>query len=214
MCRIRSTRIRIGPCCSGRAAGKLRMADVLRVPLKNGNEVRPVSGRKDILSGAVFAVFDGLYLYFCGDIEPFVGKGTTPLNNQFIPYFWGGFMLLLSVMLIVRGLRQSRRAAGRRQTEAAPEKGSAGMAAANWICGNREVILSFAVLFLYILLLGRVGFVIMTALFLTAEILILTPREKRRYAAAAAAGIIVSALLYFIFGRTLHILLPAGIFSF
>lgn len=172
-----------------------------------------MSGRKDILSGAVFAVLDGLYLYFCGDIEPFVGKGTTPLNNQFIPYFWGGFMMLLSVMLIMRGLRQFRREKQGRREEA-EKKSASGSAAAGWICENREVILSFSALFLYILLLGRVGFVIMTALFLTAEILILTPREKRRYAAAAAAGVIVSVLLYFIFGKTLHILLPVGIFSF
>lgn len=172
-----------------------------------------MNGKKDILSGSVVAVLDGIYLYLCGGIEPFRGKGTTPLTNQFIPYFWGSALMLLSVLLILRGVRQVRKQ-GKKSAEGPREKRSAAAVCMGWISDNREVIASFACLFLYILLLKKIGFVIMTALFLTVETLILTPREKRNYLLSVLLGIGMSAALYFIFGKTLHILLPVGIFSF
>ena len=76
------------------------------------------------------------------------------------------------------------------------------------------MILSFFVLFMYIFLLEKIGFIIMTALFLVAEINLLTPKEKRNYILSLAVGIGVSILLYCIFNKALHILLPTGIFGF
>lgn len=169
-----------------------------------------MNGKKDIVSGSIFVVLDAIYLILCGTIEPFTGKGTPPMTNQFIPYFWGGFMMLLSIMLVVRGVKQQKKAGK------VPGKEPAKMGArvAHHISENREVILSFTALFLYIGLLEKIGFVIMTVLFLSAEILILTPKEKRNYLLAVVTGIVGSGVLYFVFGKTLHILLPAGIFSF
>lgn len=119
-------------------------------------------------------------------------------------------MMLLSIMLVVRGVKQQKKAGK------VPGKEPAKMGArvAHHISENREVILSFTALFLYIGLLEKIGFVIMTVLFLSAEILILTPKEKRNYLLAVVTGIVGSGVLYFVFGKTLHILLPAGIFSF
>lgn len=170
-----------------------------------------MNGKNDVKTGAIFVVLDSLYLYFCGDIQPFTGKGTTPLTNRFIPYFWGIFMMVLSIALILRGLGQMKRA-GKTEKGETQEKTKRSMV--EWIVENREVLMSFAALFFYILLMEKIGFVIMTFLFLTAEILILTPKKDRNVLAAAITGVVVSALLYFIFGKTLHILLPVGIFSF
>ena len=41
-----------------------------------------MNSKKDILSGLVFAIGDSFYLYFCKDIVPFTGKGTTPFRTS------------------------------------------------------------------------------------------------------------------------------------
>lgn len=170
--------------------------------------------KRDLWAGSVFAAFDGLYLYFCGDIEPFTGKGTAPLTNRFMPYLLGGCMMLLSVLLILRALKQMKR---ERAASTAKQTGEASAKDKDWLAPlfeNGEVIASFLTLFLYILLMEKIGFVIMTAVFLTVEISILTPKENRKYGLAGIIGVILSVILYFVFGKTLHILLPPGIFHF
>lgn len=167
-----------------------------------------MNSKKDILSGLVFAIGDSFYLYFCRDIVPFTGKGTTPLTNQFMPLLWGSLMMVLSLTLILRGVCQLHKDAGEQKRE------SSELSPTRRIVEYREVILSFFVLFMYIFLLEKIGFIIMTALFLVAEINLLTPKEKRNYILSLAVGIGVSILLYCIFNKALHILLPTGIFGF
>ena len=162
--------------------------------------------RRDLAAGIVLAILDAGYLHFCGEVRPFTGKGATPLTNQFMPYFWGTVLMILSIVLIIRAVIREKTAG----TGSGTKQGR-GISLRESILENREVILSFAALFFYILLMKNIGFLIMTAIFVPVEILILTQKEKRNYPAAIAAGVITAVLLSFIFGRVLHILLPAGI---
>ena len=75
----------------------------------------------------------------------------------------------------------------------------------------REVILSFLFLLIYILLLQPVGFIIMSALFIFAEAMVLTPKEKRKPLIAAIVCIVAAVIVDFAFVNLLHVLLPAGI---
>lgn len=162
----------------------------------------------DIVPGIVLAAFSLFYLANIPQIKVFEGLGATPLNNHFVPYLWGSILLVLSLWLIVRGLGKRKKflAAGGEVTKfdlkAALSK-------------YREVIASFVCLTIYVALMDAVGFVIMTIVYLFAQILILTPREnwKKNYVPAAITAVVCGVVLYIIFREMLNVLLPVGILS-
>ena len=160
----------------------------------------------DIVPGAVIAVFSLLYLSQVPSIQAFEGLGSTPLDNHFVPYLWGGVLLFLGLWLVSRGAIKFKRfkAAG-----GEAKKNSLGAA----IAEKREVIASFVALVIYVGLMDLVGFVIMTVLYTFAQILILTPREKwkKNFVPAGIVALVAGFLLYYLFKVQLNVLLPAGI---
>lgn len=162
--------------------------------------------KMDIIPGIVIAVFSIGYLAMIPSIQTFTGLGSTPLTNHFVPYLWGGFLLVLSLWIIARGLRKRRKylAEGGKI-----EKTSFGDA----LMERREVVASFVSLALYVGLMDLVGFVIMTILYVFVQILILTPRDKwgKTYVPAAITAVVSGGLLFYVFRYLLNVLLPVGI---
>lgn len=160
----------------------------------------------DIIPGIVIALFSIAYLAMVPGIATFTGLGSTPLTNHFVPYLWGGALLVLSLWIIVRGLRKRKKylAEGGKI-----EKTSIKDA----LIEKREVVASFIALTLYVALMGPVGFVITTIVYVFAQILILTPREKwkKSYVPAAITAVVTGILLFYIFRYLLNVLLPVGI---
>ena len=103
--------------------------------------------RLDIIPGTVIFIFSIWYLLNIPGIPTFTGLGATPLTNHFVPYLWGGAMLVLSLWLIVRGMkkRKAYKAEG-----GVTQKNS--MIAA--LVEKREVVVSFVALGLYVGPLG------------------------------------------------------------
>lgn len=164
--------------------------------------------KKNLFPGIVLSLFSAGYIIYATQIEVFTGSGSTPLSARFIPYLWGGCLLLLSIILIFRGIKQRKEAV---------EKGTIEKKSVN-LAGlfkeHYEVILTFIFLAIYIALMESVGFLIMTILFLFGEILILTPKDKRNYIITAIVAIVFSFGIDFIFVRLLNVMLPLGIFGF
>ncbi len=162
--------------------------------------------KMDIIPGTVILIFSLWYLSGIHKIPMFTGLGASPLTNHFVPYLWGGALLFLSALLTLRGLNKYRlyRAAG-----GDAQKGS--FAAA--LFEKREVVASFIALALYVGLMGLCGFVPTTILYVFAQILILTPAERRQknVIPAAITAIITGCLLFYIFRYVLNVLLPIGI---
>ncbi len=160
----------------------------------------------DLIPGFVIAVFSLWYLSLVPGIQTFTGLGSTPLTNHFVPYLWGTFLLVLALWLIIRGFR--KRSAFIKEG-GVPQKFDLKAG----IDDKREVILSFVVLTLYVALMGPIGFVPMTILYLFAQILILTPQKnwKKTYVPALITAVICACLFYFIFRYKLNVLLPQGI---
>lgn len=160
----------------------------------------------DIAPGVVITVFSLLYLSQVPGIQGFNDLGSTPLDNHFVPYLWGGALLFLGLWLIGRGYAKLKKF---KAEGGVPKKFDLG----NAILEKREVIISFVALSIYVGLMELVGFVIMTILYTFAQILILTPREKWRknYIPAAIVGIITGVFLYYIFRIQLSVLLPSGV---
>ena len=165
--------------------------------------------RTNIVAGSALALFAAVYFYFSFDIKPFSGLGATPLDSTFIPRLWGACLFLLSLSLVVRGFRERKRnsyADGRTDTD----KGSF---AAAWR-DNYEVILTFLSIFIYTALLGRIGFLIMSALYIFFQTVILSPPKKRNYKVAAVIAVVASTAIDFLFVELLSVLLPKGILGF
>lgn len=162
--------------------------------------------KMDIIPGIVIAVFSIGYLAMIPGIQTFTGLGSTPLTNHFVPYLWGGFLLVLSLWIIARGLRKRRKylAEGGKIEKTALKDA---------LMERREVVASFVSLALYVGLLDLVGFVIMTILYVFVQILILTPRDKwgKTYVPAAITAVVSGGLLFYVFRYLLNVLLPVGI---
>lgn len=162
----------------------------------------------DIIPGIVIAVFSIAYLAMIPSIQTFTGLGSTPLTNHFIPYLWGGALLVLGLWITVRGFRKRKKylAEGGKI-----EKTSIKDA----LMEKREVVASFVALTLYVALMGPIGFAITTIVYVFVQILILTPREnwKKTYVPAAITAVVAGVLLFYIFRYVLNVLLPVGILS-
>jgi hypothetical protein len=164
--------------------------------------------QKNIIAGAVLAVFSAVVLLLSLNIPTFTGLGAAPLGSAFIPRLWGGSLGLLSLSLFFRGLRE--RTVYVRTGKVIPIS----FKLSKFCQENREVILTFVIIAIYTALIGIVGFIIMSALYLFAQILILTPPDKRNFPVASIISIVTSVLLDFVFVSLLHVLLPRGIFGF
>lgn len=162
----------------------------------------------DIIPGIVLAVFSIAYLSMIPGIQTFTGLGATPLTNHFVPYLWGGVLLVLSLWIIARGFRKRKKylAEGGKIEKTSLKAG---------LMEKREVVASFIALGLYVGLMGVVGFAITTILYVFVQILILTPREKwkKNYIPAAITAVIAGVVLFYIFRYMLNVLLPVGILS-
>jgi putative tricarboxylic transport membrane protein len=162
--------------------------------------------KMDIIPGIVIALFSIGYLALIPSIQTFTGLGSTPLTNHFVPYLWGGSLLVLSLWIIARGFR--------RRKKYLAEGGSIKKTSLkDALLERREVVASFAALTLYVGLMDLVGFVIMTVLYVFAQILILTPRENwgKTYVPAAITAAVSGGLLFYVFRYLLNVLLPVGI---
>ena len=165
--------------------------------------------RTNIAAGSTIAILSVLYLYFSFDIVPFKGLGATPLDATFIPRFWGTCLFLLSISLLARGFRERRIIL---KNGKKPETGQSSLK--NFFYSNYEVILTFTAIGIYTLLLGLVGFTIMSALYIFFQILLLTPADKRNYKAAVIIAAPAAVIIDYMFVRLLSVLLPKGILGF
>lgn len=165
--------------------------------------------KKNLIPGVVLAGFSTAYLIGSCWIKPFTGLGATPLDNRFVPRLWGGMLLLLSLILIWRGVKQRKE-----EIEKNGGKVSAGKNLLELCKENFEVIASFAALAVYTALMEPVGFLISTALYLYGEILILSRPEKRNYVLPAIVAVMVAVVVDLVFVRFLSVMLPTGIFGF
>jgi len=161
--------------------------------------------KMNMIAGGVIFAFALAYFIMTWQIANFRGLGAPPIDAKFVPRLWGGLLMLLSLIVFLRGLIEYiklRKAKKLVKSEESIVKRA---------IDTREVILTFAALFIYILLLQPVGFIIMSALYIFAECMILTPREKRKLILAAIIGVVSAVLVDFVFVEFLHVLLPAGI---
>ncbi len=62
--------------------------------------------KKNLIPGIVLTIFSIIYLVLTSQIKKFSGLGSDPLGARAIPYLWGISLLVLSLILVVRGIKQ------------------------------------------------------------------------------------------------------------
>ncbi|MFC2638178.1 MAG: tripartite tricarboxylate transporter TctB family protein [Mitsuokella sp.] len=160
--------------------------------------------KSDLMTGIAGAVFSGFYLVQATTVKVFGGAATAGVNAQTVPKIWGGCLLALSLVLIVRALLAMRK---EKETKGLREILEA-------IRHRREVVYTFVLLILYAALMRPVGFILTSIAYILLQIWVLTPLEKRsRRVLGIAAGLAVffSISLYFVFTKYLMVMLPPGI---
>lgn len=162
--------------------------------------------RKDLIPGIVLFIFSVLYLLLSCQIEIFTGSGATPLDARFAPRFWGSILLILSAMLIYRGIKKKNELDEYDKSEKLTLKEK--------IYNSREVFLTFGSLTIYILGLEPVGFILMTILYIFVQIMILTEKQQRNYKAAIILAVPSAVIIDYVFVRMLNVMLPSGILGF
>ena len=161
--------------------------------------------KMNMATGGVLFAFGLGYFILSWQIAAFKGLGAPPIDARFVPRMWGVLLMVLSALVFLRGLREylSLKKAGKLDA-----KGN-GLVA--WVANNREVVLTFLCLLIYIALLKPVGFIIMSAAYIFAESLVLTPKGRRKPALVLAIAIVAAVIVDYIFVNLLHVLLPSGI---
>lgn len=162
----------------------------------------------DIIPGIVLMLFSIGYLAMIPSIVEFKGMGATPLTNRFVPYLWGGALLVLSVWILIRGLRKRKKFLAEGGQIKKTPLGAV-------LKEYREVVASFVALAIYVGLMNFLGFAISTALYVFAQIIILTPKKKWKETVlpAVITAVLTGGVLFYIFRYLLNVLLPIGILS-
>lgn len=154
---------------------------------------------KDLILGIVMLLFSGFYLYNARQIKTRPKLTPSYASAQIMPILLGVLLAALSVICIIQGIRKMKSASGAEEKKAPMDRGDL-----------IAVVLTFAVIIGYILILPMLGFCLATIIFLFLQMLILAPAEKRNYLLFAIVAVVFTAIVFVAFRIGLSQLLPRG----
>ena len=122
---------------------------------------------------------------------------------------------LLAILLCLLGALQTLSAIGNRARPAAESDADAPEQTSASVVEPLTVPKTLGLILIYVVLLGPVGFPIMTALYLYLQFIVLTPvNQKVRHLPYAAIAVVTPAVIYLLFREAFDLLLPAGLLNF
>ncbi|MDY0287186.1 MAG: tripartite tricarboxylate transporter TctB family protein [Sphaerochaeta sp.] len=153
------------------------------------------------LVGALFLlVLAILYLLGANTIHIYKGAGASSVGSAFYPRVLGWLLLGLCSIQVFTVLKQMK-------AKTVEENEEASENLPNYI----TILLTIVSTGVYIALLEPIGFLIMSALYVFALILILSPKKKRKLVFAALLSLTSSIIIYFLFVKGFSLVLPSGI---
>lgn len=147
---------------------------------------------RELIGGTVFFIFAAVYFVMALQIPEF---NDGFVSSDAMPKIYGIILMVLSAIQIFAALRLPK----------TKEDEKAGFVLIP------EVVITFAFLILYVLLLKPLGFVISTIIFLLGMITLFTPKEKRSVIRIILISVIFSVVVYWLFAKVLTLSLPQGI---
>lgn len=148
----------------------------------------------ELILGAIILILGIVYFFLTNNLPSKEG-----IDSRFLPYILSGFLFLLSIIQINRGIKFIKH-----EIEE-DEK----------VTGDYLTFMkSLVAIILYIGMLNILGFIIATIIFLFFQFTILTPnRLKANYLLYIIISIVTSLLVYYLFRYGLNLVLPRGIFN-
>ncbi len=180
---------------------------------------------REALIGIGFFVFGLIYFALSFTIDSYAGYGgSSVVDSKFMPQFVGILLMILGVLQAVSAYKDTRRKEKTKadtaqdvpRTQVEVESDQINISdydddAASRGADNKSLVLIFAFLLIYLALMTVLGFILSTALYLIATMLLLTPKEKRNIPLMLTITVVVSVGVYFLFVEGLSLILPAGI---
>ncbi len=164
--------------------------------------------KKNLLSGGALLLFCFFSWVQSLKIKVAQGAGVSGISSRAMPQALIIAIAALSVLLIAREVIAAP-AESRRIPSFSVEKALG--ACVTFFKDNYEVLISFGLLALFIILLKSLGFIAAATVFLMSEMFILTPIGKGKYVKMALLSIFCAFFIYFLFVRLLNVYLPAGL---
>ncbi len=153
---------------------------------------------RDIYAGALLLTF-GIFFLITARLLP--TNADTLVDPGTMPTLMGSLLSLLGVIILWQGMQAVLHRLPERENAAVHKHYSL-------------LICSLLLLFFYILLWQRIGFLVMTVLYLFAQTSIFCPksrRSRRRLILFAAIALVTTALIWVIFSVGFHLTLPRGV---
>jgi len=128
-------------------------------------------------------------------------RGT--IDATFVPFLLSGSIYILGIIQTVSSLpKQKKQSVSKtEQKDSSTQK-----------VDTATVIKTIILIVIYIALLDKIGFVIMSAVYLFAQFIVLTPvSKKRNYLLYAIVAISSSVIIYVIFRYVFDLMLPGGL---
>lgn len=144
--------------------------------------------RADLLTGVALLTLAAIY--YAQSLHIVRGFASDRLGPAFFPRLLAGTLTVLAIILIVRA------GSGRSDPAPLPQTRTAQLASL------------IGLLVAYAVLMPHVGFLIATPVLLGAVVWLL---GLRAWGALVGTALGMTAALYFLFGRALHVLLPTGL---
>ncbi len=163
---------------------------------------------KDLITGLAVFFLSLFYLINIRSVRVFTGAGATAINARTIPLIEGSLLMLLSVIMLIRYGINARR--GGYVSESGKEDSLDGQP----LRIRMAVPLTLCLLLIYVLAIGRLGFVLTSIIYLFFQIIILSPNGKIRVPFAAVIAVIAPVIIYLVFVYLLNVPLPRGIMPF
>jgi len=154
---------------------------------------------KDLILGIFMLAFGAAYTFYAQQIKilKINMKHASYAGPRLIPTMLGCLLMFLALCCIYQGIKKMRKHDGaKEQMDKA---------------GTMAVILTFACIVGYIMLLPMLGFCLSTMIYLFLQMLVMAPKEKRNYLLFAIVTVVFTAFVFVAFRMGLNQLLPRGI---
>ena len=152
---------------------------------------------RDLILGVVTLLLGGFYMYFATQIKTRPKLTPSYSSSQVIPRLLGILLIILSVLLIIQGIRKLK----------LPEAASSKMDRGDLV----SVVLTIVCILGYVLLMQPLGFCLATVIYLFCQMIVLAPRDKRNYVLFAVVAVAFTAVVFVAFRLGLNQLLPRGV---
>lgn len=167
-----------------------------------GNIIRFLHIYQSVVIGVVIFLGSAFLMYFTKDILVSSSGLTTIDRASFLPQIVFCVLMALSVLHVVVGVRQAKTNAA-----TAPE----GQELEKKATQTLRSLAALMLLFGYVFLLDKLGFVISSILYMVATMWHMTRKEDRRPVIFIVVSAVLTVVVYFCFKEFLYIYLPNGI---